>query len=83
MYITGVFNSRRGTVYRVALSVTSYTLSLGIRLKTRQGGQPPRSRMSYDQAEHLSHRAHEPGLVTRLLGVALKAVNAYRYKVIA
>ena len=36
-YITGVFKSR-GTVYRVAFICHILLVSLGIRLKTRQGG---------------------------------------------
>ena len=36
------------------------------------------STVTYDQAEHCPHPyAHEPGLIARLLGVALEAVNAY------
>ena len=36
------------------------------------------STVTYDQAEHCPIRhAHEPGLIARLLGVVIEAVNAY------
>ena len=40
------------------------------------------STVTYDQAEHSVPYAHEPGLIARLLGVVIEAVNAYGVKLL-
>jgi hypothetical protein len=40
------------------------------------------STVTYDQAEHCPIYAHESGLIARLLGAVIEAVNAYGVKLL-